>query len=306
MLIVFPANPVASNRPDPAFEEEVAAARTAGFVVGFANLESHFDGDLSLRVPNGEGRAMYRGWILRVEDYARLELGLAERGYRLLTTAASYQHCYFLPEWYAAVGCEMTPRSIWFPGRSFHMAEVKKRVQAEFGVGSIVLKDYVKSRKHEWFDACFLRSVADEAELERIVSNFLRLQGDALVGGLVFREFIEFKRIGFHSKSRMPLVREFRFFVFDGKLVTQAPYWGEGQYEGPTPSPEILTPVLPRIKSRFFAIDVAQKEDGAWLIMEVNDGGSAGIPEGSDVGEFYERLAVLVRQLSETDSNVSM
>jgi hypothetical protein len=295
MLVVFPADPITPARPDPAFEGEVAAARAAGFTVGFASLESHFGGDLHLRVPKGDGPALYRGWIVPVEDYARLEAGLAERGYALVTTTAAYQHCYFLPEWYEALGGETTARSIWFPGRTFDMADVTKRLQGEFGDRSVVLKDYVKSRKHEWFDACFIRSVADEAEINRVVSNFLRLQGDSLVGGLVFREFIEFKRIGNHSKSRMPLVREFRFFVFNGKLVTQAPYWGEGQYDGETPNPEFVAPLLPRIKSRFFAIDVAQKDDGSWLVMELNDGGSAGVPEGGDVAEFYSRLAAVSR-----------
>jgi hypothetical protein len=291
MLIVFPAHPVTPGRAEPAFEDEVAAARAAGFAVGFASLEIHFGGDLHLRVPKGEGAAVYRGWILRVEDYARLESALAARGYALVTTAAAYQHCHFLPEWYEALGGEKTPRSIWFPGRAFDMAAVKQRLRTEFGEGSVILKDYVKSRKHEWFDACFIRSAADEAEVDRVVSNFLRLQGEGLVGGLVFREFIDFKRIGIHSKSRMPLVREFRFFVFDGELVTQAPYWGEGRYDGAMPSPEILGPLIPRIKSRFFAIDVAQKEDGSWLVMELNDGGSAGVPDGGDVREFYTRLA---------------
>lgn len=269
----------------------MTAARAAGFVVGFASLESDSGGELHLRVPAGGGRALYRGWILRVEDYARLESGLAERGYALVTTAAAYRHCYFLPAWYEALGGAMTPRSIWFPGQSFDLAGVKQRLRAEFGEGAVVLKDYVKSRKHEWFDACFIRSAADEAEIDRVVSNFLRLQGDALVGGLVFREFIEFKPIGVHSKSRMPLVREFRFFVFDGKLVAEAPYWGEGSYDGPTPDPEILAPLLPRIESRFFAVDVAERKDGGWLVMELNDGGSAGVPEGGDVEDFYRRLA---------------
>lgn len=38
-------------------------------------------------------------------------------------------------------------------------------------------------------------------------------------------------------------------------------------------------------------VDVAQKEDGSWLVMELNDGGSAGVPEGGNVTEFYLRLA---------------
>jgi hypothetical protein len=289
MLIVFPAHPVTPKRADPAFEVEADAARAAGFAVGFASLEIHFGGAVCLRVPNGSGDALYRGWMLRVEDYARLEHALAERGYHLVNTTATYKHCYLLPEWYGAVG-DRTPRSIWIPGRSFDIADVASLVRASFGDAPVVLKDYVKSRKHEWFDACFIRSASDGVEIHRIVSNFLRLQGESLVGGLVFREFVDFKRIGVHSKSRMPLVREFRLFVCDGQLVINAPYWAEGQYEGEIPNLRALGDLLPRIRSRFFAIDAAQREDGSWLVVELNDGGSAGVPEGGTVADFYVGL----------------
>jgi hypothetical protein len=241
-------------------------------------------------LPKGDGPALYRGWIVRIEDYARLEQALSERGYSLLNSAAAYQHCYHLPEWYSAIP-DATPRSIWFPGTIFDLAEITERLRLEFGDRPLVLKDYVKSRKHEWFDACFIRSAADSDEVRRVVGNFLRLQEEHLVGGLVFREFIDFKRIGIHTKSRMPLVREYRFFVYDGVSISQAPYWAEGDYDGDSPSSDVLDSVVARVKSRFYAADVAQKEDGSWLVMELNDGGSAGVPEGGDVTDFYSQLA---------------
>ena len=292
MRIVFPSHPVLPGRPDAAFEAEVRAAREAGFEAGFAGLELHFGGELELRLPKGGGPALYRGWILRLDDYARLEAALAERGWELVNTAAAYRHCFLFPEWYSALGADVTPRSIWFPGSAFDLGEVAARVEAEFGDRPVILKDYVKSRKHEWFDACFIRSAADEAEVRRVASNLLRLQGDALVGGLVFREFVAFERVGLHPKSRMPMVQEFRLFFFDGEPLLVAPYWGEGsRYEGPAPDARLFAPVAARVKSRFFAMDVARKEDGDWQVMELNDGGSAGVPEGGDAAELYAQLA---------------
>lgn len=291
MLVVFPGHVLKPSAVDPSFEEEEARARAAGFSVGFVGVDVHFGGELALSVPSGSGAAIYRGWILKAEDHARLERGLAERGYTLVTTRAAYEHCYHFPEWYAALGPERTPRSIALPGASFDMDEVVARVQAEFGDGPVIVKDYVKSRKHDWFDACFIRSVVEADEVRRVVGNFLRLQGDGLVGGLVFRAFVRFKAIGIHSKSRMPQVREYRSFVFRGKRFTADPYWGEGNYEGASPPTDaILADVLPRIQSPFFAIDVAEKEDGSWLVMELNDGGTAGVPDGASVEAFYQRL----------------
>ncbi|HEY3063178.1 MAG TPA: ATP-grasp domain-containing protein [Chloroflexota bacterium] len=46
----------------------------------------------------------------------------------------------------------------------------------------------MKSRKHEWNEACFIPSAADRAGAERVVKRFVELQGDDLAQGLVFRE----------------------------------------------------------------------------------------------------------------------
>lgn len=292
MLIVYPADPSYPRRPDAAFADEASAAAAVGFAVGFAGLELHADDEVTLRIPPGSGPALYRGWMLSTTNYEKLDLSLAARGYELINDCAAYAHSYSLPDWYEAIGgASATPRSIWFAGSQFDLDAIAASVAAAFRDQPVILKDYVKSRKHEWFDACFIRDASDATEVKRVTSNFLRLQDDSLVGGLVFREFIEFKQVGLHSKSRMPLVREYRLFILDGAKVTNAPYWGEGNYEGDVPDFSSADAAIARVKSRFFAIDVAQKAAGDWLIMEINDGGSAGIPEGGDLGVFYQRLA---------------
>jgi hypothetical protein len=289
MMILFPASPLSHREPDPAFEAEVAAARDAGFSIGVAEM----DGDLRVRLPPDSGdQALYRGWIVTSREYAQLESRLAARGISLVTTSGAYEHCHYLPAWYDAIGDGRTPRSIWFAGDTFDLETVADAVVAEFGERAVIVKDYVKSRKHEWFDACFIRSAADRGEFKRVVTNFLNRQGDALVGGLVFREFVDFKSIGAHSKSAMPLVHEFRMFVLDGKIVTKDRYWGEGNYEAQLPDGPMIAELIPLVQSRFFALDLAQKADGAWLVMELNDGGSAGVPDGSDVRAFYAGLAL--------------
>ena len=84
-----------------------------------------------------------------------------------------------------------------------------------FGSAAVVVKDFVKSRKHEWAEACFIPSASDRAAVERVVRRFLELQGDDLSEGLVFREFADFEPLGRHPKSGMPLTKEFRLFFLD-------------------------------------------------------------------------------------------
>lgn len=78
-------------------------------------------------------------------------------------------------------------------------------------------------------------SEVDAARAAGFAVGFASLEGSS--------EAIQLRVPRGHSKSRMPLVREFRCFVLDGKLVTQAPYWGEGEYEGTAPSEDVIASV---------------------------------------------------------------
>ena len=133
-------------------------------------------------------------------------------------------------------------------------------------------------------EACFIPSAADMDGVEAVVSRFLELQGDDLAQGLVFREYVTFVPLATHSRSGMPLTREYRIF------------WLDGDYAGSEPPRATFRPVAAEIASRFFTMDVAQRaEDDAWQIVERGDGQVAGIPERTDVIQFYEALAQHLR-----------
>lgn len=92
----------------------------------------------------------------------------------------------------------------------------------------------------------------------------------------------------------MPLANEHRFFVFKGQIFYSAPYWNS-EYSRVTrrPDKKVIIDLMPYIKSSFYAIDIAEKEDGDWIVIEVNDGGTAGIPEGGNMNDFYIELRKL-------------
>src|SRR5262249_45816911 len=146
------------------------------------------------------------------------------KGIRLINTPEAYVHCHYLPESYAAIE-GVTPKSLWLqPDDDFdHLLEALR----PFGDAPLVLKDYVKSRKHEWAEACFIPRASDRNSVERVVRRFRELQGDSLVGGLVFREFVEFESAGLHPKSGMPLAQEHRMFWYEGRPLISFPYWSD-------------------------------------------------------------------------------
>lgn len=297
MRIIFPSWP-GRRAVDMSFEPELEAARAAGFDIGFVDIELNLGGEVRLW-DAGPGPAIYRGWILKVEDYERLFEGVQARGGSLIVSPEAYRYTNDFPSWYADLEGE-TPRSVWFKAEELRTTRslIPTMLFNQFGAGAFILKDYVKSRKQDWFEACFIPDVRDEEAIQRTITKFLDLQGDSFVGGLVFRQFVPLKKIGTHPKSRMPLVNEWRFFLKDGRAFHKAPYWSDGaDYAGLTPPDDHLVEKLLKdtAKVPFISIDLAEREDGGWVPIEIGDGGSSGVPDGSSLKDFYENLAKACR-----------
>jgi hypothetical protein len=164
-----------------------------------------------------------------------------------------------------------------------------------FGDRPLVVKDYVKSQKHYWVDACFIPRASDISAVSRVVRRFLELQGEDLNEGLVFREYLPLKIIGTHPRSKMPLAAEFRIFWLDATPVLFHRYWGDlTAFDVPLPLDE-LRPIAARVPSRFFTMDIAFLDDGGWTIVELGDGQVAGLPSTDLAPEFFLRSLSALR-----------
>jgi hypothetical protein len=301
MRIIFCAdywNPLAV---DHAYQAEANAAESLHLNSSLIHIETLVDQRDAVRAvrrvepASTEELAIYRGWMLTPHTYAQLFTALAEKGLSLINTPAAYTHCHYLPESYHLIE-GLTPRSTWIrTGPDVSIDEVMRVLHA-FGDKPVIVKDFVKSRKHEWNEACYIPCASDRQAVERVVRRFFQLQGEDLNEGLVFREWIEFEPLASHTKSGMPLLKEFRLFVLDRQIISSAPYWEEGEYGDDT---ERLLPietfrhVAQKIQSRFFTMDVARKRDGTWSIVELGDGQVAGLPARADVQAFYQALTGL-------------
>lgn len=296
MKIVFCEHPLQPRQVDEDYQAEAAAAAAAGIshvVVNFEALVNSGDAARAVRRVPAQDEPMlgiYRGWMLRPERYAELYAALEGKGIRLINDPAAYRHCHHLPESYSAIA-GATPDSVWLPlTGEVDFGKVMAQL-ARFGSRPLIVKDYVKSQKHYWLEACFIPSAANRGEVERVVRRFLELQGDQLNEGLVFREFVPLAALTLHSRSGMPLSREFRAFVLDGEILHLEKYWDEGDYAGDPPLLEAFRANLQQVKSRFFTLDVVQREDRKWMIVELGDAQVAGLPEQADVALFYHSLA---------------
>ena len=298
MRILFCSDPLDKRQADSAYAAEASAAKEAGFDIGLVNFEALvYENDARQAVraitaaPTPE-QALYRGWMLTGDQYGSLYEALLARNVVLINDPAQYLFAHSLPENYAVIA-PLTPQTVWlaWDGDAFSKLPTLLR---PFGSGPLILKDYVKSRKHEWHEACFIPSASDMEAVNRVVTTFVRRQGDDLNGGLVFREFVPYQPLAEHPQSGMPLTKEFRVFFLDAAPVFVTPYWDEGDYAAETPPLESFLEIARQVQSRFFTMDVAQRIDGEWMIVELGDGQVAGLPERADLGEFYAALSTRI------------
>lgn len=293
MRILFPADPLAPREVDPAFAVEADAAGGAGCEVEIVDLEALLDERdprrAVRRVSARPGSAVYRGWMLRPGAYSLLHEALGERGVGMVTSPVEYRTCHHLPEVYPFLEGR-TPRTVWVPVDEPWAAESVARLAATLGPGPLVVKDYVKSRKHEWLDACFIPSGTDGDAVARVTGNFRDRQGEVFEGGLVLREYVPLRPAGTHPRSGMPLSREARCFVVAGKVVTAAPYWEDVDQE-PVDVPGWVHALVREIPSPFFTLDLAQRaSDGEWIVMEAGDGQVSEMLGGTDPAVIFRAL----------------
>ncbi|MCL6290757.1 ATP-grasp domain-containing protein [Streptomyces fimicarius] len=281
---LFCADPLRASRPDPQFADDLAAARAAGGRIALLDHDALLAGDAAgavARVARDSGPYWYRGWMIPSGRYAELETALGARGCSLLTDAAGYRRAHELPGWYEEFE-GLTPHSVWravVPGASPPTAEELAGLAAPLGPGPGIVKDFVKSRKHEWHEACYVPELADRERLAAVVGRFVELQDTFLAGGVVLRAFEPFVAGG-----------EARVWWVDGEAVLTTAH-PDTPDRHPVPELPFVREAVGRLGLRWVTTDLALREDGVWRVVEVGDGQVSGLPAGAEAGVLFAALA---------------
>ncbi|MFF4007569.1 ATP-grasp domain-containing protein [Streptomyces sp. NPDC001717] len=270
--VLYCADPLGGRRVDPHFAAEARALRAQGATVALVDHDALLAGDAEravARVPTAAGGVRYRGWMVPAARYAELDEALRRRGGELGTGPEAYRRAHELPGWYDTFAA-LTPASVWLPTAPGAIPDRKRlaALAAALPPGAGVVKDYVKSRKHEWHEACHIPDLGDPEALHRVVSRFVELQDEFLTGGVVLRAFE-------HFVAPEGAATEVRIWWRDGepRLFTAHP-------DSPLPeAAEIpardLEPVRAAVRALdcpFVTTDLALRTDGAWRVVEVGDG----------------------------------
>lgn len=162
---------------------------------------------------------------------------------------------------------------------------------------SFVVKGMVNSRKQNWATHMFAETKADVPKVAaRLLDDYLIREQ-----GVVVREYIPLRKLGI-GLNGLPITNEWRTFWIRNEagnpvLLSKGFYWSgtfpelisEAYFN--SKADKLILEAAHRIvdKVSFFVIDVAEKEDGEWIVVELNDGQMSGLC-GCQAEELYGNL----------------
>jgi hypothetical protein len=273
MTLVVPCDPLDPRRVDPHFAEEASAAQALGHAVLKVDHDALTRGrteDVLPRRPpaTAVGPALYRGWMVTPTEYAVLEALLGTHDVTLSTTSVNYRDAHELPGWYLTFE-HVTPESVWTGGD-----DVADLIAAatRSGFGRAVLRDYSKSLKSYWEEACLVPDAQDGAALARTAKRFLELR-DPFSGGFVLRRFEDFT--GAEARS---------WWVRGEHVLTTA----HPDTAGPVPEPDLseVAPLVAELNLPFVTLDLVARTDGTWRLVELGDGQVSDRPTSTSAEDF--------------------
>lgn len=282
-VVLFPSSYFSVNKVDEDLQAEYDAAVATGlYEVAFFGYEKWFqEGKLVLnRSFDKMVTAVYRGWMMKPEQYVQFYERLLEKNIKLITEPKQYEQFHVFPNVYPAVEADTAKMLVYPKGTTVDLTEVKKHFKR------FIVKDFVKSVKGTEFPRFFEASVTEQ-EFEQWMEVFYKYRGSLFTGGICIKEFLDLKFYGEQTN-------EYRVYYMNHNVATVSRNSLQRNYT-PQPPKELLEKYTD-LNSPFYTIDVAELADGSWKIIEAGDGQVSGLSEGQDYGAFYRSLYMCFRE----------
>jgi hypothetical protein len=256
---------------DEAFQDQAIALKQAGFGTSTFSIEKN---RITGAVPEG-ATLVYRGWMMSETEYAFFYGWMMGKGLKPLIDVEQYVATHYLPNWVGLIE-RMTPATNILDMSVYeHGLPPIDTVVAEInamGFQKVFVKDFVKSLKTKDRPPIFECPVKVE-DFKALLEDMAKYRGK-IEGGLVVREYENF-----YARS------ETRYFVINGS------YYGQ-EMMFDTRAMSLLMRVAKEIPSPFFSVDIAERTDGAFRVVEIGDGQVSDL-----VGWTEQRFADIWRNL---------
>lgn len=232
---------------------------------------------------------IYRGWMIKPEQYRRFHDDLVSMGFEPLVSPLCYERMHCFPN-AGAMFDNRTPRFMVFPEKNGQVSIEADTINGAFG--RFMVKDYVKSVKNTDFPA-FIETPVTQEELDEYIQDFIRRRGSLFTGEIVLKEYVDLKKYE-------GVTNEWRQFVFL-QGVQLGLCRSSRQPRMAAKPPESYLPTRNIVVVPFYTVDYAELTDGTWTIIEAGDGQVSGLAESDNPLRFYEAMASCLAQFDEQD-----
>ena len=212
--------------------------------------------------------------------YQELEMDLECKGSRLINSYEQHDYLADITQYYEDIK-GYTPKTFtqW----------------AHINGGKWIVKGKTNSRKFRWNTHMF----ADGREA--LLKVIRTLMDDEFISeqGLIVREYEPLKKVD-EGLYGLPISKEWRCFFYKDTLLVSGFYWSshaENFCEDLPPDGKEFAEKVAAIISKkvdFFVMDVAEREDGGYIVIELNDGQMSGLSM-CDPNTLYGNLARVVK-----------
>lgn len=279
-VLLFPSSYFDISKVDEALRSEFyGAVDSDQFDICLFNYDQWVEEEslLIYNQPKTPVKSLYRGWMMKPDQYEKFYRALEEKGIILVTKPDQYKKLHSFPNVYPEIMNDTARMLIYPEGTRIDIEEVKE-VFPKF-----MVKDYVKSVKWTNFPKYFDETVNQES-FDKWMEIFYQFRDSLFTGGICIKEFLPLKH--YCGKNN-----EYRVFVADGNILSIMPNSGQGNL-CPKPPTDFVNRFL-HLGSPFYTVDIAELEDGTWKIIETGDGGVSGLSDNQNEAEFYRKLGVI-------------
>lgn len=273
--ILFPSSYFTIKEVDEDLQTEYEACTELFDIVLFSYDKWFNEGRLILnRQIDSPVSAIYRGWMMKPEQYTAFYQELLTLNIKLITPPSSYELFHIFPNIYPALQ-EDTAKMIVYPdGMPIDLEEVKQKFPR------FMVKDFVKSVKGTQFPRYFDDTVTQK-EFDQWMQIFFHYRGHLYTGGICIKEYLPLRHYNSHPN-------EYRVFYANQKIITISRNSGQGIY-APLP-PQDLLEKYQSLDSPYYTIDFAELESGDWKILEAGDGQVSGLSDQQDNQTYFRAL----------------
>ncbi|OQP59493.1 hypothetical protein A3860_37275 [Niastella vici] len=217
-----------------------------------------------------------------ISAYENLANALMELDLRLVNSVRQHSMASLLPNWYPKIK-EFTARSVWYD--TLPTAEA---ILAEFTF-PVFIKGERQTNRHNQ-----AMSIANNlAELENILNYWKQ---DNVLGWqrLICRDFIKLEKIAERVGDKIQPSKEFRIFLWKNRAVGVGHYWTEFEKVELTVNErshiiKLAEEISKMVDVPFLVVDMAKKEDGDWIVIELNDAQESGYA-GVNKLQLWQRI----------------